>query len=106
VDYEGIRRHTAQPDQQASVLTPAMLQGDFSAFPGQLYDTQNNFAPFASNQIPVVNPVAQFLAANPQIYPVPNRTPQDGLILDNYVGPQTSFVHDNQEDFKVDWTPN
>jgi hypothetical protein len=40
-DYEGIRKHTAQPLQQASVLTPAMLKGDFSAFPTQLYDTQN-----------------------------------------------------------------
>src|ERR1700728_1660406 len=107
-DYEGIRRHTAQPLQQTSVLTPEMLQGNFSALTAQgiqLYDTQNNFAPFVNNQVPVVNPVAQFLAANPSLYPAPNRTPQDGLIEDNYVGPQNSFVTDNQEDFKVDWTP-
>jgi hypothetical protein len=107
VDYEGIRKHTAQSLQQASVLTPDMLKGNFSALlPGiQLYDTQNNFTPYTGNQIPVVNPVAQFLAAHPDIYPAPNRTPQDGLILDNYVGPQTSYVHDNQEDVKVDFTP-
>jgi hypothetical protein len=108
-DYEGIRRHTAQRLQQTSVLTPEMLQGNFSALTAQgiqLYDTQNNFAPFVNNQVPVVNPVAQFLAANPSLYPAPNRTPQDGLIEDNYVGPQNSFVTDNQEDFKVDWTPN
>src|ERR1700728_3419867 len=107
-DYEGIRRHTAQPLQQTSVLTPEMLQGNFSALTAQgiqLYDTQNNFAPFVNNQAPVVNPVAQFLAANPSLYPAPNRTPQDGLIEDNYVGPQNSFVTDNQEDFKVEWTP-
>lgn len=112
-DYEGIRKHTAQPLQQTSVLTPQMLQGDFSALlnpalPGgaiQLYDTQNNFAPFLDNQVPVVSPVAQFLAANPNLYPAPNRTPQDGLIENNYVGPQNSFVTNNQEDFKVDWTP-
>src|ERR1700758_484645 len=30
VDYEGVRKHTAQPLQQTSVLTPAMLKGDFS----------------------------------------------------------------------------
>lgn len=106
VDYEGIRRHTAQPLQQASVLTPAMLSGDFSALTGQgiqLVDTQNSFAPYTGNQIPVVNPVAQYLAAHPEIYPAPNRTPLDGLIQDNYVGPQSSFVQNNQEDFKVDY---
>jgi hypothetical protein len=85
-----------------------MLQGNFSALTAegiQLYDTQNNFAPFLNNQVPVLNPVAQFLAANPNLYPAPNRTPQDGLIQDNYVGPQNSFLTNNQEDFKVDWTP-
>src|SRR3984885_7905532 len=107
-DYEGIRRHTAQPLQQTSVLTPDMLKGNFSDLTAQgiqLYDTQNNFAPFLNNQVPVVNPLAQFLAANPNFYPAPNRTPQDGLIENNYVGPQNSFVTDNQEDFKVDFTP-
>jgi Carboxypeptidase regulatory-like domain/TonB dependent receptor len=112
VDYEGIRKHTAQPLAQASLLTPAMLKGDFSALLSpslpngavQLYDTQNNFAPYTNNQIPVVNPVAAYLAAHPQIYPTPNRTPTDGLIQNDYVGPQASFVTNNQEDFKVDWT--
>jgi hypothetical protein len=107
-DYEGVRKHTAQPLQQTSVLTPDMLQGNFSALTShgiQLYDTQNNFAPFLNNQVPVVSPIALFLAANPQIYPAPNRTPTDGLIQNNYVGPQNGFVTDNQEDFKVDFTP-
>jgi hypothetical protein len=108
VDYEGIRKHSAQPLQDASVLTPDMLAGNFSVLTAagiQLYDTQNNFAPFSNNQVPVVNPVAVFLAAHPNLYPAPNRTPQDGLMLNDYVGPQNSFVKDNQEDFKVDWTP-
>jgi len=108
VDYEGIRRHSAQGLQQASVLTPAMLKGDFSVLNAagiQLYDTQNGFAPYTKNQIPVVSPIAQYLAAHPNLYPAPNRTPTDGLIENNYVGPQSSFVTNNQEDFKVDWTP-
>lgn len=107
-DYEGIRRHYAQPLQQTSLLTPAMLKGNFSALTAQgvqLYDSQNGFAPYAGNQVPVVNPVAQFLAAHPEIYPAPNRTPQDGLIEDNYVGPQNGFVTNNQEDVKIDFTP-
>jgi hypothetical protein len=109
-DYEGIRKHTAQPLAQASLLTPDMLQGNFSALlttgtPIQLYDTQNSFAPYLNDQIPVVNPVAAYLAAHPELYPAPNRSPVDGLVQDNYVGPQSSFVTNNQEDFKVDWTP-
>jgi hypothetical protein len=104
-DYEGIRRHFAQGLQATSVLTPAMLKGDFSALSFPLYDTQNNFAPYLGNQVSVVNPVAQFLAAHPEIYPAPNRTPTDGLIANNYVGPQNGFVQNNQEDFKVDFTP-
>jgi Carboxypeptidase regulatory-like domain/TonB dependent receptor len=113
LDYEGVRRHSAQPEQAASLLTPQMLQGDFSALLNpslpngtvQLYDTQNNFTPFQNDQVPVNNPVAQFLAAHPNIYPAPNATPTDGLIQNDYVGPQQSFVTNNQEDFKVDWTP-
>jgi Carboxypeptidase regulatory-like domain/TonB dependent receptor len=108
VDYEGVRKHTAQSQQQTSVLTPAMLAGDFSALNGQgiqLYDTQNAFAAYNNNQVPVVNPVAQFLAAHPEIYPAPNRAPTDNLIQNNFVGPQASILTNNQEDFKVDWTP-
>jgi hypothetical protein len=114
VDYEGIRKHMGGT-AAASVLTPAMLQGDFSALlspslaggPIQLYDTQNAFAPFLNNQVPVNSPVAQFLAAHPELYPAPNSTPLTGTpIQNNFQGPQTTFVNNNQEDAKVDWTPN
>ena len=58
----------------AAPIFLAMRNGDFSALlnpptaqnaPVQLYDTQNNFAPYANNQIPVVNSVAQFIFAHP-----------------------------------------
>jgi hypothetical protein len=95
-----------------------MRNGDFSALltnaatPIQLYDTQNNFTPYANDQgVPITNPVATYLFAHPELYPLPN-TPAvsisnggDGLIQGDYVGPQSSFVSNNQEDFKVDWTP-
>jgi Carboxypeptidase regulatory-like domain/TonB dependent receptor len=106
-DYEGIRHHTGGK-ASASLLTPAMLKGDFSALTAagiQLFDTQNNFAPYLNNQVPVVSPVAQYLAAHPELYPAPNSVPSDGLIQNNYQGSQSSFVSNNQEDFKVDWTP-
>ena len=107
-DYEGVRLHSGGP-AATSVLTPDMLAGNFSALSTvgiQLYDTQNAFAPYTGNQVPVVNPVAQFLAANPSLYPAPNAVPTDGLIQNNYLGAQTKFVSNNQEDAKVDWTPS
>ena len=105
-DYEGVRLHKGGISS-ASVLTPDMLQGNFSALNAkniQLYDTQNNFAAYSGDQIPVVNPVAQFLAAHPELYPAPNATPEDGLIQNNYQGPSSGYVSNNQEDLKVDWT--
>jgi len=116
-DYEGIRHHTGG-SSSASVLTQAMRTGDFSALltdgasPIQLYDTQNNFTPYANDQgVPIVNPVATYLFAHPELYPLPNRPPVslknggDGLIQADFVGPQSGYVSNNQEDFKVDWTP-
>jgi hypothetical protein len=107
-DFEGVRHHTGGTASD-SLLTPAMLAGDFSALTAtgtQLYDSQNSFAPYLNNQVPVNNPVAQFLAANPSLYPAPNATPTDGLIQNNYRGSQSSFVSNNQGDVKIDFTPN
>ena len=119
VDYEGVRRHFGSPAATASVLTADMRNGDFSALldPNranqssliQLYDSQNNFASYPNNKgVPIVNPVAKFLFAHPELYPLPNTSPTppgNGPISNNYTGPQNGFVTNNQEDFKVDWTP-
>jgi hypothetical protein len=115
VDYEGIRHHTGG-FSSASVLTQAMRNGDFSALlnpptvggqpayqPIQLYDTQNNFVPYANNQIAVTNPVAKFLFAHPELYPLPNAQPSDGLLANNFQGPTKSFVINNQGDIKIEW---
>jgi Carboxypeptidase regulatory-like domain/TonB dependent receptor len=110
-DYEGAREHTGGMGS-ASVLSNAMRGGDFSVLetlksPVQLYDTQNNFAPYKNDQgIPVVNPVAQFLFAHPELYPQANRTPTDSIVQNNFVGPQRSFKVNNQGDVKIEWDPN
>ncbi|WP_035354948.1 TonB-dependent receptor [Edaphobacter aggregans] len=108
VDYEGARSHTGGL-QQASVLPSAMRNGDFSSLlratdPIQLYDTQNGFSPYNNNQIPVVNPVAKYLFAHPEFYPLENATPTDGLLQNNFQGPQRKFVRNDQGDAKLDWS--
>jgi hypothetical protein len=110
-DYEGVRRHQGGTSS-ASVLTQAMRNGDFSALLAQgsssiqLYDTQNNFTPYAGDKgLPIVNPVATYLFAHPEFYPLPNAAPTDGLLQNNFQGGQRSFVKNNQEDIKIDWTP-
>ena len=107
-DYLGARFHTGGIGT-ASVLSSAMRGGDFSALlstasPIQLYDPLNNFAPYANNQgVPIVNPVAQFLIANPKYYPLPNATPTDGLLANNYQAPTTQYKANNQGDVKIQY---
>jgi hypothetical protein len=109
-DYEGVRRHSGGL-QQASVIPGAMRNGDFSALlqpsplysPIQLYNSQNNFAAYANNQVPVVNPILAFLNAHPSLYPLPNATPTDGLSQNNYQGPIKKAVVNNQGDIKIEY---
>ncbi len=108
VDYEAVRQHQGGSGT-ASVLTAAMRQGDFSAVQAvagkQLYNTQNNFAPYLNNRVPILNPVAAYLFAHPAIYPLPNTTPEDGLVQNNFAGPARSFHVDDQGDVKISWNP-
>ena len=107
-DYQGNRQHSGGSGT-ASVFTAAMRQGDFSAVQAvngtQLLDTQNNFAPYVNNQVPILNPVAKYLFAHPELYPLPNAAPQDGLVQNNYIGPTRSFRVNNQGDIKIEWDP-
>jgi hypothetical protein len=108
VDYLGSRYHTGGIGT-VSVLTQKMRTGDFSELltgsnPIQLYDPLNNNKPYANNQgVPIVNPVAQFLIANPNLYPEPNATPTDGIAANNYQAHTRSFKANNQGDIKVDY---
>ncbi len=127
VDYLGSRYHTGGIST-ASVFTQAMRNGDFSALcqsfsaagicntaantpagvaPGvQLYDAENGFAPYLYDRnVPIVNPVATFLFAHPNLYPLPNATPVDGLTQNDLQGIQRSFKANNQGDIKIDYNP-
>jgi hypothetical protein len=110
VDYLGSRYHTGGTTT-ASVLTQAMRNGDFSILlaqptPIQLYDSQNNFAPYAGNKnVPINNPVAKFLIANPSLYPLPNATPTDGIAANNLQGQYRQYSSNNQGDVKIELAP-
>src|ERR1700735_2821866 len=111
VDYLGSRFHQGGT-AQASVFTQAMRSGDFSALlsgsnPIQLFDSQNGFAPFVGNKgVPINNPVAKYLFAHPEVYPLPNATPSDGIAANDLQGPQRTFRANNQGDIKIEYTPN
>jgi hypothetical protein len=110
-DYEGVRFHTGGLGM-ASVIPAAFRKGDFSSLGFQLYNTNQldstgkNFQPFVNNQVPINNPVAQYLFAHPELYPLPNATPTPGdPALNNFQGPTRNFKVNNQGDFKVEWNP-
>ncbi len=111
VDYLGSRYHKGGTTT-TSVLTQAMRGGDFSALLTtaankiQLYDTQNNFAPYRDDKgIPILNPVAKFLFANPNLYPLPNATPTDGVAASDYEGASRTYHANNQGDVKIEYDP-
>jgi hypothetical protein len=123
VDYLGARWHKGGLGT-ASVIPDAMRHGDFSVLlagsnPIQLYDPENNFAPFNNDQgLPIVNPVAKFLFQNPKYYPdcggdnpvVPAGgkclTPTDGIAQNNYEAPSRSYKVNNQGDIKIEYDMN
>ena len=54
--------------------------------------------------VPILNPVAQFLIANPTLYPLPNATPSDGIAANNYQAHTRNFKANNQGDIKIDYS--
>ncbi len=119
-DYLGSRWHQGGLGS-ASVIPDAMRNGDFSVLLTgsnkiQLYDPENNFAPYNNNQgVPIVNPVAKFLFSNPKFYPdcggsnpvtpangkcVP---PLDGIADNNYEAPYVNYKGNDQGDVKLEY---
>ena len=122
VDYEGGRYHQGGIGT-ATVATEKMRRGDFSELlnpnimcaPGasctaknlvQLYDsTSLPYKPYAGNlDVPILNPVAKYLYAHPELYPLPNQAPQVGTpATNNYRAPTKNARQNDQGDIKVDW---
>ena len=85
VDYQGARQHLTTSEAR-SVPTLAMRSG---------------FAPSLGHNVPISNPVAQYLLSHPDLYPVPNSGSPDSPVKD-YVGSYGTATHNNQGDIKID----
>src|SRR6187402_718272 len=86
VDYQGARQRNNTTDF-ASVATPQMRAG---------------FAPVLGRNVTISNPVAVYLFAHPELYPLPNVAVAPGTFVRNYVGTRSSSTTNNQGDFKID----
>ncbi len=125
-DYEGFRNTTANASTVISVPSLRMRTGDFSELLGaptldfnqtipvaqykQLYNTTSGLVtatPYLNNQLPVANPVAQYIFAHPEFYPKPNRMSSNPNSPDtnNYGGYNKSAYINNQYDVRVDYNP-
>ncbi|MFT4111146.1 carboxypeptidase regulatory-like domain-containing protein [Silvibacterium sp.] len=109
VDYQAARYHTGGTETE-SVIPEAFREGDFSSLltastPVQLYHWVNGVrTAYANNQVTITNPVAQYLFAHPELYPLPNKTATDALGgEDNYTGSYRNTVRNDQGDVKIDW---
>ncbi len=73
----------------------------------QLYDsTTTAYTSYANDQIPIVSPVAKYLFAHPNLYPLPNQPPASGTgspASSNYSAPSKSRKFNDQYDAKVDY---
>ncbi len=109
MDYEGTRYPTAGTDT-ATVIPSSMRSGNLSAISEQLYNNSKNSTigsvAYANNQIPITNPVAIYLFAHPNLYPVENTAPTSGYMYQNYTGTIKKLTRNDQGDIRVDYKPN
>jgi hypothetical protein len=84
VDYQGARQHTSSTEFD-SVASAAMRSG---------------FAPTLGQNVAILNPVAKYLFAHPEIYPLPNVATTS--LTNNYAGTKASATTNNQGDIRVD----
>ncbi len=120
-DYEGLR-YTIPPSQTAFSVPDALeREGNFSELQTiegiTLYNTgvtaanptggTANATPYPNNTIPVLNPVATYLFAHTNAYPLPNHTAEPNTVTrGNYIGYSSSMTGKNQADGRLDYTIN
>lgn len=111
-DYQGLRLNNAGLGF-ASVPTSLERQGNFqevAAIDGNpIFDTSNGLdveTPYPNYTIPaIVNPVANYLFAHPELLPLPNRTPNPNTVsTNNYGNPVTTKSINDQGDGRLDYT--
>jgi hypothetical protein len=104
---------TAAAGSPDTSVSPLAGYAYFGSAVSQLYDSQNGFAPFNQtingtfyqNLVPIRNPVAKYLFANPGLLPLPNNTSSAGPITGDYQGTTKSLSRNDQGDIKIDWNP-
>lgn len=107
LDYEAARYHRGGT-QVSSVIPTAYRRGDFSSLLSQGIQL-HHFVPglgqvnYVNNQVPITNPVAQYLFAHPELYPVANKAESGQPGQNNYIGTFRNTVRNDQGDAKVDW---
>jgi hypothetical protein len=85
IDYQGAREHSGG-DQLRTVAPDSYRVNGYGG-------------------VAITNPVAQYLFANPSVYPLPTQAGTGPLgITNNYAGSYGTFTQNDQGDFKIDWT--
>jgi hypothetical protein len=108
MDYEGTEQRASGP-ASASVAPAAWRTGNLSQFLTQNQVVRDPLTgqPFPGNIIPqsrIVNPVANKLFSDPNLYPLPNQPGTGPLgIVNNYAASTASSLKNHQADAKVDW---
>ena len=122
VDYEGFRQTSAGTSvisvpsrrmrkaislsswaHRTNLISPFLRHNTSSCTTPRTASRQRT--PYVNNQIPVNNPVAQYIFAHPEFYPLPNRpsTNANSPDTNNYGGYNKSAVVNNQGDVRVDY---
>jgi len=112
-DYEGFRKTIPPSEAGASVPDALERGGNFSeaaAVEGySIWNTANGTntaTEYPSDTIPqIVNPVANYLFAHPELLPLPNHPADPGTVTgNNYVGLSAQQFINNQGDGRIDYT--
>lgn len=107
------RGNTTSTSTVDTSVSPLAGYAYFGSSVPQLYDSQNNFAPFNQtisgvtyqNLVPIRNPVAKYIFSHPTLLPLPNEAASGSIVENNYAANTKSLTRNDQGDLKIDWTP-